>query len=64
MGRATYNALKKWLSAIIYGVNIMTFIIAGTASRPPTLVRIVTASLGGCWRARGVQNPGSGCAAG
>ncbi len=46
------NALKNLLSAVIYSVTIMTFIIAGAVSWPHTLVMVLTASLGGYWGAR------------
>ena len=46
------NALKNILSAVIYSVTVMTFIIAGAVSWPHTLVMVLTASLGGYWGAR------------
>jgi uncharacterized membrane protein YfcA len=46
------NALKNLLSAVIYSVTVMTFIIAGAVSWPHTLVMVLTASLGGYWGAR------------
>ena len=46
------NALKNLLSAVIYSVTVMTFIIAGAVSWPHTLVMLLTASLGGYWGAR------------
>lgn len=46
------NALKNLLSAVIYSVTVMTFIVAGAVSWPHTLVMLLTASLGGYWGAR------------
>lgn len=46
------NALKNILSAVIYSVTVMTFIIAGAVSWPHTLVMVLTATLGGYWGAR------------
>ena len=46
------NALKNILSAVIYSVTVMTFIVAGAVSWPHTGVMLVTASLGGYWGAR------------
>ncbi len=46
------NALKNLLSAVIYSVTVMTFIVAGAVSWPHTLVMVLTASLGGYWGAR------------
>ncbi|MEO6623759.1 MAG: sulfite exporter TauE/SafE family protein [Burkholderiaceae bacterium] len=46
------NALKNLLSAVIYSVTVMTFIMAGAVSWPHTLVMLLTASLGGYWGAR------------
>ncbi|MDB5778808.1 MAG: permease [Polaromonas sp.] len=46
------NALKNLLSAVIYSVTVMTFVVAGAVSWPHTLVMLVTASLGGYWGAR------------
>ena len=46
------NALKNILSAVIYSVTVMTFIIAGAVSWPHTGVMLATASLGGYWGAR------------
>lgn len=45
------NALKNWLSAVIYTVAVVTFIVAGAVSWPHTLIMIVTAALGGYWGA-------------
>lgn len=45
------NALKNWLSAVIYSVAVATFVIAGAVSWPHTIVMILTASLGGYWGA-------------
>ncbi|WP_119157218.1 sulfite exporter TauE/SafE family protein [Caldimonas tepidiphila] len=41
------NAIKNLLSAVIYSVTVVTFIVAGAVSWPHTLVMIVTATLGG-----------------
>lgn len=41
------NALKNWLSAVIYSVAVATFVIAGAVSWPHTLVMLVTATVGG-----------------
>lgn len=41
------NALKNWLSAIIYSVAVVTFVIAGAVSWPHTVVMLATATLGG-----------------
>ncbi|BAL23571.1 sulfite exporter TauE/SafE family protein [Azoarcus sp. KH32C] len=49
------NALKNWLSAIIYSVAVVTFVIAGAVSWPHTLVMIVTAAIGGYWGAVGAR---------
>lgn len=46
------NALKNLLSAVIYSVTVVTFIVAGAVSWPHTLVMVLTASLGGYWGAR------------
>ncbi len=46
------NALKNWLSAIIYSVAVATFVIAGAVSWPHTLVMLATGTLGGYWGAR------------
>lgn len=45
------NALKNWLSAVIYSVAVGTFVIAGAVSWPHTLVMLVTAIVGGYWGA-------------
>ena len=45
------NALKNWLSAVIYSVAVGTFVIANAVSWPHTLVMLVTATLGGYWGA-------------
>ena len=50
------NALKNLMSAVIYSVTVMTFIIAGAVSWPHTLVMLLTASLGGYWGARIARN--------
>ena len=41
------NALKNWLSAVIYSVAVATFVIADAVSWPHTLVMLVTATIGG-----------------
>ena len=41
------NALKNWLSVVIYSVAVATFVIAGAVSWPHTLVMLVTATVGG-----------------
>lgn len=46
------NALKNLLSAVIYSVTVITFIVAGAVSWPHTLVMLLTASLGGYGGAR------------
>jgi uncharacterized membrane protein YfcA len=46
------NALKNILSAVIYSVTVVTFVVAGAVSWPHTLVMLATASLGGYWGAR------------
>ena len=46
------NALKNILSAVIYSVTVVTFMVAGAVSWPHTLAMLVTASLGGYWGAR------------
>ncbi|HJW54806.1 sulfite exporter TauE/SafE family protein [Noviherbaspirillum autotrophicum] len=45
------NAIKNLLSAVIYSVTVLTFVIAGAVSWPYTLVMLVTATLGGYWGA-------------
>lgn len=45
------NAIKNLLSAIIYSVTVLTFVIAGAVSWPYTLVMLMTATLGGYWGA-------------
>ncbi len=54
------NALKNLLSAVIYSVTVITFIVAGAVSWPQTLVMLLTASLGGycgARMARKIQGP-------
>ncbi len=41
------NAIKNLLSAVIYSVTVLTFVIAGAVSWPHTLVMLATATLGG-----------------
>lgn len=45
------NAIKNLLSAIIYSVTVLTFVIAGAVSWPYTLIMLITATLGGYWGA-------------
>lgn len=45
------NAIKNLLSAIIYSVTVLTFVIAGAVSWPHTLVMLATATIGGYWGA-------------
>ncbi|HJV84914.1 MAG TPA: sulfite exporter TauE/SafE family protein [Noviherbaspirillum sp.] len=45
------NAIKNLLSAIIYSVTVLTFVIAGAISWPYTLIMLATATLGGYWGA-------------
>lgn len=45
------NAIKNLLSAVIYSVTVLTFVIAGAVSWPHTLVMLATATLGGYWGA-------------
>ncbi|MCJ7798250.1 MAG: sulfite exporter TauE/SafE family protein, partial [Polaromonas sp.] len=54
------NALKNLLSAVIYSVTVVTFIVAGAVSWPHTGVMLLTATLGGYWgahMARKIQGP-------
>jgi uncharacterized membrane protein YfcA len=54
------NALKNLLSAVIYSVTVVTFVVAGAVSWPHTLVMLLTASLGGyagARLARKIQGP-------
>ena len=50
------NALKNLLSAVIYSVTVVTFIVAGAVSWPHTAVMLLTASIGGYWGARVARN--------
>ena len=50
------NALKNILSAVIYSVTVVTFIVAGAVSWPQTLAMLLAASLGGYWGARMARN--------
>lgn len=45
------NAIKNLLSAVIYSVTVLTFVIAGAIDWPYTLIMLVTATLGGYWGA-------------
>ena len=54
------NALKNILSAVIYSVTVVTFIVAGAVSWPQTGVMLLAASLGGyggACVARKIQGP-------
>lgn len=41
------NALKNWLSAVIYSVAVGTFVIANAVSWPHTAVMLITGTVGG-----------------
>lgn len=41
------NALKNWLSAVIYSVAVVTFVLADAVSWSHTLVMLVAATIGG-----------------
>ncbi|NEX62827.1 sulfite exporter TauE/SafE family protein [Noviherbaspirillum galbum] len=45
------NAIKNLLSAIIYSVTVVTFVVAGAVSWPYTIIMLATATLGGYWGA-------------
>ncbi|HEY8606531.1 MAG TPA: sulfite exporter TauE/SafE family protein [Noviherbaspirillum sp.] len=45
------NAIKNLLSAVIYSVTVLTFVIAGAVDWPYTAVMLLTATLGGYWGA-------------
>ena len=45
------NAIKNLLSAIVYSVTVVTFVLAGAVSWPHTLIMLATATLGGFWGA-------------
>lgn len=45
------NAIKNLLSAVIYSVTVLTFVIAGAVSWPHTIVMLATATVGGYWGA-------------
>ncbi len=45
------NAIKNLLSAVVYSVTMLTFVIAGAISWPHTITMIATATLGGYWGA-------------
>lgn len=49
------NALKNWLSAVIYSVAVVTFVVAGAVSWPHTLIMLATAAVGGYWGAVGAR---------
>ncbi len=46
------NAIKNLLSAVIYSVTVLTFVIAGAVNWPYTLLMAATGMLGGYWGAR------------
>lgn len=46
------NAIKNLLSAVIYSVTVVTFVIAGAVNWPYTMLMLVTATFGGYWGAR------------
>jgi uncharacterized protein len=46
------NAIKNLLSAVIYSVTVLTFVVAGAVDWPYTLIMLATATLGGYWGAR------------
>lgn len=50
------NALKNLMSAIIYSVTVVTFMVAGAISWPHTMVMLLTASVGGYLGARMARN--------
>jgi uncharacterized protein len=45
------NAIKNLLSALIYTVTVITFIVAGAVSWPHTATMLATATIGGWWGA-------------
>ncbi len=45
------NAIKNLLSAIVYSVTVLTFVIADAVSWPHTLIMLATATIGGYWGA-------------
>jgi uncharacterized protein len=45
------NAIKNLLSAIIYSVTVLTFVIAGAVDWPYTMIMLATATIGGYWGA-------------
>jgi uncharacterized membrane protein YfcA len=45
------NAIKNLLSAIVYSVTVLTFVIAGAVDWPYTVIMLATATLGGYWGA-------------
>jgi uncharacterized membrane protein YfcA len=49
------NAIKNLLSAIVYSVTVVTFIVAGAVSWPHTLIMLATATLGGFWGANAAR---------
>ncbi|HYD97319.1 MAG TPA: sulfite exporter TauE/SafE family protein [Noviherbaspirillum sp.] len=45
------NAIKNLLSAVIYSVTVVTFVVAGAVDWPYTMIMLATATLGGYWGA-------------
>lgn len=45
------NAIKNLLSALIYTVTVITFVVAGAVSWPHTATMLATATIGGWWGA-------------
>jgi uncharacterized membrane protein YfcA len=45
------NAIKNLLSAIVYSVTVLTFVIAGAVDWPYTVIMLATGTLGGYWGA-------------
>ncbi|MGA0611489.1 sulfite exporter TauE/SafE family protein [Caldimonas sp. KR1-144] len=45
------NAIKNLLSALIYTVTVITFVVAGAVSWPHTATMLATATVGGWWGA-------------
>jgi len=41
------NAIKNFLSAVVYSVTVFTFVIAGAVNWPYTVIMLVAATLGG-----------------
>jgi uncharacterized membrane protein YfcA len=45
------NAIKNLLSAVIYSVTVLTFVLAGAINWPYTIIMTLAAALGGYWGA-------------